>query len=170
MIEFEKTYLAKFLPKGIEKCRKKEILDIYIPKSESHPTLRIRKNGDKYEMTKKRPVKGTDSSVQREDTIVLSKEEFDELARLEGKRVRKIRHYYDYNGINTEIDIFQDSLKGLVLVDVEFVCEEDKNCFQMPEFCLADVTQEKLFAGGMLCGKTYSDIELFLNEMGYKKL
>lgn len=169
MIEFERTYLAKHLP-DLTKCKKKEVFDIYIPKSEHHPTLRIRKNGDKYEMTKKQPVKEGDSSVQREQTIILVEEEFKELSQLHGKRVRKIRHYYDYKGRTAEIDVFQDDLKGLVLVDFEFDCDEDKESFEMPDFCLAEVTQETFLAGGMLCGKKYADIETQLKKFNYMKI
>ena len=47
MIELEKTYLAKEIPQGLKDCNSKEIIDIYIPKSNAHPKIRIRKNGDK---------------------------------------------------------------------------------------------------------------------------
>ena len=52
MIELEKTYLVKKLPEGLKNCEFKEIIDVYIPASSEHPTLRIRKNGDTYEITK----------------------------------------------------------------------------------------------------------------------
>lgn len=169
-IELERTYLAKFLPEGLGTCPKKEIRDIYIPESEVHPVLRVRQRGDKYEITKKQPVQGTDSSEQYEHTIVLTKEEFLTLEQVNGKKVRKIRHYYNHNGIQAEIDVFQDDLAGLVLVDFEFKEVADKNSFELPDFCLVDVTQDKYFAGGMLCGKKYADVEAHLTELGYKKL
>ena len=84
--------------------------------------------------------------------------------------MRKIRHYYEYKGRTAEIDIFQEYLQGLVLVDFEFDNVSEKDAFNMPEFCLADVTQEEFLAGGMLCGKTYADIEPFLKKFNYKKL
>ena len=40
----------------------------------------------------------------------------------------------------------------------------------MPDFCLADVTQEKFIAGGMICGKSYEDIEKELKRFNYVKL
>jgi CYTH domain-containing protein len=170
MKEIERTFLASRIPQNIDKFPKKEVLDIYIPKSKEHPTLRIRKSGNRTEMTKKEPLKHGDSSVQVESTIQLTPEEFSDLEKIEGKRVRKMRYEYPYNGKNMEIDIFQDGLEGLVLIDVEFESEEDKNKFEMPDFCLADVTQEKFTAGGMLCGKTYTDIEKELKRFDYKKL
>ncbi|MFA5994040.1 MAG: hypothetical protein WC823_03715 [Parcubacteria group bacterium] len=169
-IELEKTYLAKFIPEGALECESREISDLYIPATVPHPILRIRKKGDKFEITKKQPVSGNDSSEQTEDTIILSTEEFNALAAVESKKVRKIRYHFDYAGLIAEIDVFQDELEGLVVVDFEFKTVEAKNSFQMPDFCLADVTQDELIAGGMLCGKSYADIETHLQKYGYNKI
>jgi len=169
-IELERTFLLKNTPAGLEKCKSIEISDIYIPKTAEHPILRIRKRGDFFEITKKCPIKGNDSSEQGENTISLLKEEFDELSQLKGKRFRKMRYFYSYNNKIAEIDIYLDDLKGLALVDFEFNKQEEKDKFKIPNFCLADVTQEKFMAGGMLAGKKYSDIEPFLKKYNYKKI
>jgi CYTH domain-containing protein len=169
-IELEKTYLAKYLSEGLLDSPFKVIKDIYIPKEVEHSILRIRQKGDKYEITKKQPVQGTDSSEQYEHTVQLTKQEFQALEKVSGKKVSKIRYYYNHNGIQAEVDVFQDDLKGLVLVDFEFKEVADKDNFQMPDFCLADVTQDKCFAGGMLAGKKYSDIEMHLKELEYIKI
>ena len=171
MIELERTYLAKKLPENLEKCEFKEIIDVYIPKNSEHPRLRLRKNGDNFELTKKEPVEGRDSSRQKEQTIILTEIEFNSLnEQLDGKRVRKIRYYYNYNGRVAEFDIFEDGLKGLVVIDFEFEAIDKKDNFKMPDFCLADITQEAFVAGGMICDKNYEDIEIDLNRFGYKKL
>jgi CYTH domain-containing protein len=170
MIELEKTYLAKYLPDGLVDCESKEIIDIYISALSHHPKLRIRKNGDKFEMTKKKPVNDGDASHQEEQTIILSKDEFEALNQIEGKRTHKIRYYFDFAGQAAEVDVFHDLLSGLVLVDFEFETIEEKNIFEMPDFCLAEVTQEEFIAGGMICGKSYEDIEEDLERFGYKKL
>ncbi len=165
-IELERTFLLKNKPKDLEKYKSVEILDIYFPYSAEHPILRLRKSGNIYELTKKQPLKGLDSSEQTEETISLSKQEFEEFSKLKGKRLRKIRYYY----LNSEIDFFLDELEGLVLVDFEFKEKEKKNDFKMPDYCLKDITQEKFCAGGILAGKKYSDIELFLKKHNYKKI
>ena len=170
MVELEKTYLVKNLPENLGSCEFKEIIDIYLPKSSDHSKLRLRKNGDKFEMTKKEPVDGKDSSRQKEQTIVLAEEEFNALNELKGRRVCKFRYLYSYNGQIAEVDVFQDMLEGLVLVDFEFEVMRDKDNFKMPDFCLADVTQEVFVAGGVICGKSYKDIEDDLNRFGYQKL
>lgn len=170
MEELELTYLAKELPKGLKNARSKEMLDIYIPSSAKHPDLRIRKIGERREITKKQPLKEGDASHQLETTIPLTKEEYAELSELKGKRVEKTRYCYKEGGVSYEIDVFHGGLEGLVLVDIEFDSLEKQKAFTAPAWCLADVTQEKLFAGGMLAGKKYSDIETKLLKFGYKKL
>ncbi len=170
MIELEKTYLVKELPENLKECRSKEVLDIYIPEEKEHPNLRVRKSGEHYEITKKEPVVKGDASKQKETTIIITEDEFDDLNKMPGKRVRKIRYFYEYKEMVSEIDVFQDDLGGLVVADFEFDNEEEKDRFEMPDFCLADVTQENFIAGGMVCGKKYSDIEEDLNRFNYKKI
>ena len=118
------------------------------------------------EITKKQPVEGNDSSKQFEHTISLTPKEFEALSKLPAKKVRKIRYFFK----NCEIDIFKDNLEGLVLIDFEFESESQKDNFQMPKFCLADVTQDDFIAGGMLAGKSYKDIEKNLAKFNYQKL
>ena len=170
MIEYEKTFLVRVLPENLESSESKELLDIYFPQEKPHPSLRLRKNGEKYEMTKKLHLKDEDRGVQEEKTIHLDQDEFGALSSVPGKRVRKIRHSYPYQGNMAEIDVFQDELRGLVLADFEFETEEEKNEFPIPDFCLVDVTQEQFVAGGMLCGKSYADIEDDLKKYGYQRI
>lgn len=174
-IELERTFLVKELPPEIENCKSVEILDIYIPKTVDHPILRIRKIGDIFQITKKAPIKGTDSSEQYEKTIPLSEEEFKEFTTLEGKRLRKIRYYCPWQDKNVkdnraEIDVYLDDFRGLVSADFEFNSTIEKDNFKMPGFCLTDVTQEKFMAAGWLAGRKYTDIEVFLKRYGYKKI
>lgn len=170
MIEIEKTYLAKYIPKSLADCKSKEIIDIYFPKSVAHPKLRVRSSGQSYEITKKEIINGNDSSHQTEQTIILTKEEFNELLKIDSKKVKKIRYYYPYDDRAAEIDVFKNTLEGLVLVDFEFNSLEERDVFKEPDFCLADVTQEEFIAGGMLCGKSYEDIEKNLKKYNYLKL
>jgi adenylate cyclase len=186
MIELERTFLAKYLPGDLQDCESKEIIDIYIPQDVKHPCLRLRKNGDRYEMTKKAPIKEGDATIQKEQTIILTRDEFESLSKVEGKRIYKIRYYYPstgstgslqagsgqvpYKDLIAEFDVFQEDLDGLVLVDFEFKGEKEKDDFRKPDFCLADVSQEQFIAGGMLCGKEYTQIEGKLKGFGYNKL
>jgi CYTH domain-containing protein len=170
MEEIELTYLVKELPQGLTQAPKKEMLDIYLPAAAEHPLLRIRKSGDMYEMTKKEPITGVDSSHQFETTIPLTEEEFNDLSQLSCKRVKKTRYFYEADGVQYEVDMFDGDLEGLVMADIEFGSVDAKNKFQMPTWCLVEVTQEKFIAGGVLAGKHYSDIEERLNSLGYTKI
>jgi len=170
MLELEKIYLAKYLPEGLARCESAEINDIYIPREDAYPKMSIRQKGDRYEIAKKVRMDVSDSSAQEEQTMTLSAKEYAALAQTEGKKLRKTRYEYPCGDMIAEIDIFRDSLAGLVIVNVEFDSPEEKESFPMPEFCLADVTQEEFLAGGMLSGKNYADIENELKRFGYQKL
>jgi CYTH domain-containing protein len=121
-------------------------------------------------MTKKKPVDDGDASHQEEQTIILNEDEFSILNKLDGKRTHKIRYLYPFENQTAEIDVFQDELNGLILVDFEFDSLKEKENFQMPDFCLVEITQEEFIAGGMICGKSYENIEEDLNRFRYKKL
>lgn len=169
MIELEKTYLAKEVPEGLEKCESKEIIDLFIPKEGEHPHIRVRKIGNEYEITKKEPI-NNDPSHQKEHTIPLTEKEFKAFSEIGGRKLHKIRHYYKYKDRTAEIDVYLDKLKGLIVVEVEFNTVKEKDSFEMPDFCLKDVTQEKFVYTGFLCGNSYEDIKHILDKHGYKKL
>lgn len=170
MIELERTFLLKELPKKFDEFAAKEIIDLYIPKISRHPNLRIRKNGNIYTITKKTP-KNNDTSEFIEETLNLTKDEFEGLKAAENKIVRKFRYRRQQNNIIIEIDIFKDELKGLALVDFEFQTVQEKNNFKPFDFCGAEVTHEEVIAGGYLAGKSYKDIEEILGKKyNYKSL
>lgn len=165
--ELERTFLIKYLPENILNGEYKQIIDIYFPVDSKHPKLRLRKRGDEYELTKKTLVNEGDASNQIEQTITLSEDEYQSIAKLPGKKIHKLRYKYDYNGYICEIDVFKENLEGLILVDFEFDNLEDLNNFQMPDFCLADVTQVDFIAGGMLAGKTIDEVKDKLQDLNY---
>lgn len=170
MLELEKTYLLGSLPEGLASCKKKEMLDIYLPGTSPHPHLRIRKNGDKYEITNKQPLVQGDISKMIEQTVMLTPEEFSELAIVPGKRVHKFRYLYPWNNRFAEVDVFLDQLTGLILVDFEFQNEAEMQNFIPPAYCLTEVTQEEAIAGGFLAGKSCSDIVPVLEKYGFVSL
>jgi adenylate cyclase len=169
-IELELTYLARELPTDLATKPSKMLVDVYYPASDPHPLVRIRQKGDSYEITKKVMASGTDSSHMLEYTIKLTREEFDALSAAPGKRVAKRRYDYEFEGRKAEIDVFDGELSGLVVVDFEFTDRDDQLAFQMPGFCLADVTQEAFIAGGKLAGKSYADISADLDRYDYQQL
>lgn len=169
-LELELTYLIKQLPANLKDLEKAELLDLYFPADSKHPKVRLRKNGNNLSLTKKLPVNEGNASVQTEQTIVLDEQEFKVFKTLPGKMIHKYRYKCPYNGKIAEIDIFTDDLTGLVLVDFEFESEQEKEEFKIPDFCLADVTQELFIAGGYLAGKSYQDIEEELKRYNYQPI
>ncbi len=169
-LEREKTYLLKELPAGLAECRFDVLSDAYIPVTARHPNMRIRRKGDKYVITKKTPANGTDSSRMNEHTIVLTPEEAAAFAELPAKRFTKHRYYCKVDGRDAELDLYQDDLAGLAVIDFEFDNDADLDAFEMPSICLADITQEEAFAGGILAGKTYANIADALAAYQYKPL
>ncbi len=170
MIKLERTFLAKSLPSLI-RSKKVEILDIYIPSYFDYPRIRIREHGDKYEITRKYEVEEDDHSKLLEESISITEGEFCALEKeIKGKRVHKFRYYYNYKGRIAEIDVFRGDLHGLVLMGFKFNKESEMYAFKMPDLCLVEVTDKEFIAGGMLCGKSYKDIEKHLAQYNYKKL
>lgn len=170
MVELELTYLAKELPAKLAGCDSKEIIDLYVENGTDHADLRIRKNGDQYELTRKIPVKDGDASAQTETTIPLTAKEFASMQSTRGRKVAKTRYFYAHQGMVAEFNVFSGDLQGLVVVDFEFSSESAKESFVMPDFCLADITQETFIAGGVLAGKTYEDIRIELDQFMYEAL
>lgn len=164
MIELEKTYILKNIPFQLGQYPNKEIIDYYMPVDQDHPQLRLRKRWPLLEMTKKTLVKEGDASTQREETIYLSKAEYEALSAIPSKKIRKIRYYVPYEWLILEIDVFQDDLDWLFLMDIEFPDKNTMEIFVMPDFCLADVTQNEMFAWGLLCGKTYASISSLIRQ------
>jgi CYTH domain-containing protein len=168
--EIEVTYLAAAIPPGLENCEHKRISDTYFPASAPHAKLRIRQNGDTFELTKKTQADPNDAGNQQEENMVLTLGEYGALAAGEGRSVTKTRYFLPYNGLTAEVDIFEGPLAGLVIVEFEFESADAKAAFAMPDFCLADVTQEEFVAGGVLAGKSYSDLQPELDRFHYQPL
>lgn len=169
-IEFEKTYLLKSLPSGIQQARSVLIRDVYIPDTSNHAHIRLRQSDDTFVITKKKPVSGTDSSIQYEYTIELDKDEFESMAKCSSKDFVKRRYFMELAGHPAEVDVYGEKLEGLAVLDFEFKTEEEMRNFKTPDFVLADVTQDEAIAGGFLAGKSIDEIMPLISKYNYKKL
>lgn len=166
MMEVERTFLIKKLP-DLSQFDCKEIIDFYIPQSDPNPLLRIRKKGEKYELTKKEII----SSSQRiEQNVPLTAIEFAALLKSDGKETHKIRYTGKWNGQKVEVDVFKSKLEGLAIADFEFLSKEEAEKFKMPEFCLVEITGNQRLIGGALCGKKYTDIQDALEQFHYQPI
>ncbi len=169
-IEYERTFLAKRLPDEIRGIDGVLLHDIMIPDTIRHPHLRLRQRGDAYVITKKYPIDDGDKTEMIEETIPLDKIEFEALQKCSTKDITKYRYNVTIRGYSAEVDVFEEKLQGLVLIDFEFGSSAEKDAFVVPDICLADVSQEEMFAGGMLAGKSYEDIESTLKKYDYGRI
>lgn len=170
IIEQEKTYLLKDLPAQLAGCPYTEIIDLYMPASSDHPHMRLRARNGRYELTKKVLIDAADLSRLQEYNTPLTKEEFEYFSQLPHKRLAKRRYKYNHQGLELEIDIFLDNLAGLAVCEAEFDDQTTFDSFQMPSFCLVDITQDEHIAGGLLCGKTLDQVMPQLAPYGYKPI
>lgn len=170
-LEIEKTYLAKYLPDNLYNCKYVDIEDIYIPKTARHATLRIRKTSKpSYTITKKQSAEKGTAYSHIEHSIEITEEEYNSFLAVEGNVVRKRRYFYPYNEYIAEFDIYFQELEGLVLVDFEFKSKHDYLLFEMPDFCLADVTEEEFVARGVICHSSYASLERILSKYNYQRM
>lgn len=125
--------------------------DVYIPNGNAHKDLRLRQKGDKYMLTRKRPIKDGDLTTMLETTIELSKYEFDALSNSIESNVEKERYTINISNWTGELDIFTGRHAGLVIVEFEFQNEADLADFeQNMNLNLVDITNIEWLAGGRL--------------------
>ncbi len=160
MIEIEKTFLVKKIPSDLDLYEVHEIKQGYI--SEAPSPLRIRQKDDKFEITKKLPLKEGDYSSVEEINIPLTEKEFDKLWTLAERYLEKDRYIIPIDGnLIAELDIYKGKLKGLAVVEVEFVSEEQMNSFQSLDWFGRDITQEEFSSNSFLAGKTFEKIKKY---------
>ncbi|MEA2602730.1 MAG: hypothetical protein QOF89_3722 [Acidobacteriota bacterium] len=95
---------------------------------------------------------------QRIGRILLSPDEYELLAELEGDRLNKTRHYHLDRGQVFSIDVFEGELDGLVLCETEADGLEELMSIQAPAYTRREVTEDPFFTGGNLCRTTRAEL------------
>lgn len=152
-LEIERRYLLRELPTDlIGRDHSWYIVDRYI----SNTRLRLRrmispsrnksiiKLGQKYRDPAQDPTQATMT------TMYLNDDEYRCLAQLEAKEIVKKHYEYEYQGRIYGIDVFEGSLRGLILAEIECETEEELAHLSLPSFALQDVTDDPFFSGGFL--------------------
>jgi adenylate cyclase len=138
-VEIERKFVVAKLPEGIDQFSSKEILQGYLAVTRERTEVRIRRRGNKCSLTVKHGV----GKTRTEEEIRISKRQFVSLWELTGrKRLKKLRYCIPYEGLNIEVDVYQERLKGLVTAEVEFPSEEASNDFQPPGWLGLEVTDD----------------------------
>jgi CYTH domain-containing protein len=161
--ERERRFLMELIPPG--PCiRRAEIVDRYLKgtrmrlrrtiETTADGTVTIRK------LTQKLPA--PDGSPGLLTTFYLSEAEYEVVASLTADVLRKIRYSLPPLGV----DIFQGSLEGLVLAEVELESDTDLIGFDPPRGARAEVTRDLRFTGGRLVTTDAPSLLSLLAEFG----
>ena len=134
-MEIERKYLVKEIPTDLNQYEIKKIAQGYLC---TEPVVRIRRSNNDYYMT----YKGDGLMVREEYNLPLTEEAYTHLRpKIDGLLIAKTRYLIPLNDkLTAELDIFEEDLKGLVIVEVEFDSIEEANAFTSPDWFREDVT------------------------------
>ncbi len=149
-MEIERKWLVPTLPDGFSTYPKRELEQAYLNFS---PAIRVRHDrsaeGEKYELT----YKGGGLVARREENLPLDAESYANLLKKhEGTVIRKTRYMIPLpeSGYTAELDVFSESLAGLLLVEVEFPSLSEAENFQAPVWFGKDVSETGLYSNARL--------------------
>jgi CYTH domain-containing protein len=91
--------------------------------------------------------------------LYLNDEEYRCLRQLGGREVYKRRHLHEHGGLVYGIDVFEGTLAGLLLSEIECETESRFDSLETPSFALMEVTGELFFSGGHLASLTRDEFE-----------
>jgi len=144
--EIERKFLIKHLPEGWQKSKSEHIAQGYLFNG-SEGVVRVRKKGNSYYQT----IKSIGKMVREEIEIELSQAQFELLWKyIKGNKISKTRYYLPYKSFLVELDIFDESLNGLIVAEVEFENEMVCNSFQAPEWFGKEVTDDPRYQNNQL--------------------
>ena len=143
----------------------RRIADRYIDGS----NMRLRRQSDDenepvFKLTQKLPTDATGARQGLITTMYLTEDEFQLLANLPAKILRKTRYSVPPFGI----DVFEDALTGLVLAEAEFNSAEDASALSLPSFIVREVTEDPRFTGGELVRASRQELDKLLAEFQSK--
>lgn len=162
-IEWERRFLLRGFPSGAKVTRIRRISDRYIEGSR----LRLRQQSDGdgsaiFKLTQK--IAGGTARGQQGliTSMYLTNDEFNVLAALPAKQLKKVRHSVPPFGI----DVFEGTLNGLVLAEAEFNSTAETSELVIPSFSVAEVSDDPRFTGGNLVTASRDQLEKWLAEYG----
>lgn len=145
------------LPEGLGEGRLVD--DLYVEGT----TLRLRRVRDEdavvHKLTQKVRPDPADPSVVSITNVYVTAAEYELLAQLPGRVLRKVRREWQVDGREWAVDEFLGRWHGLVLAELELADGETA----VPEFPEAlDVTRDDRFSGGALAAASDDEVEALL--------
>lgn len=165
MEEIERRFLVNELPEDIESSNWIIVEDKIVEDKSGFPHIRIRRIGNTYEINKKYPKDESDVSQMIEESILITKSEYDSLVQVPGFYIGKTRYFYPNGNFIVEINVYMGALEGLIIAEVEFESVEEMYSYQKPKFLGAEVTQMNEFATGSLMHKKFEDLKELIDGL-----
>jgi adenylate cyclase len=135
-VEVERKWLVHDLP-DLSRHEGKEVIQGYIAISADGTEVRLRQTDGKFFQT----VKSEGGLVRDEIEIDLTQKQFEALWRAAaGRRLKKTRYTWPWEGNMVEIDVYRGSLAGLIVAEVEFPSAHASARFAPPPWFGTEVT------------------------------
>ncbi len=142
-MEIERKFLVRALP-DLSEVPFSDLSQAYIFEA---PAIRVRKDGDAYELT----VKGPGHIAHAELNLPLTEEAYEKLLKkTEGIPVTKRRYRIPYGAYTIELDVFSGAHEGLVIAEVEFPSLAEAEAFAPPSWFGADVSLDPRYKNSYL--------------------
>ena len=93
---------------------------------------------------------GSSPAEHQHTSLYLDEVEYQTLLSLPGDELRKRRWSIDIAGQPAAVDVFEGSLSGLLLLEVERRTSEDLAAFAPPQWVVEEVTADPRYSGGSL--------------------
>jgi CYTH domain-containing protein len=137
--EIERKFLVAKLPGDMSAYEKQSLTQGYLLVTGDGTELRLRRASGRFYQTLK-----TGRGLERiELEIELSREQFEAMwPATEGRRVVKDRYELEHDGLVVEVDVYHDTLTGLITAEVEFDSREASEVFDPPDWVGAEVTDD----------------------------
>ena len=144
MIERERRFLVASLPEPLPEPSRIE--QAYV--STGPASVRVRRSDDRRMLTIKTGSGRNRHEIERD----LDQDEFDAIwAAATELRIAKRRHRIDIgNGLTAELDLYEGSLAGRRLVEVEFDSDDAADDFEPPDWFGREVTEDNRYTNSSL--------------------
>ena len=144
--EIERKWLVHDLPE-LGELKREQIIQGYLAMSPDGTEVRIRRKGDKYFET----VKSQGGLTRNETEVEISDDQFRLLwPATEGRRLEKTRYALPWNNYQLELDVYQSTLAGLIIAELEFESADESKRFYPPAWFGEEVTDDKRYKNSSL--------------------
>jgi CYTH domain-containing protein len=145
-VEVERKWLVQDLP-DLSGHKGQEVIQGYIALTVDGTEVRLRQTEGKFFQT----VKSEGGLVRDEIEIELTKDQFEALwGATVGRRLKKTRYTLPWDGKEVELDVYDDSLAGLIIAEVEFMSASASAQFAPPQWLGAEVTEDRCYKNANL--------------------